>query len=62
MFYRTSSSWYAGDKQRAKEARQAATLGARSPEAMHQSEWLGWDGWVNLEPAHTLAQDSKTTA
>ena len=62
MFNRTSSSWYAGNKRKGEEARQLATLRVRSPETVHQSEWLGWDGWVNLEPAQTLAQDSKTAA
>ena len=55
MFYGTSSSWYAGDKRAAEQKPQEASLKMRSPQAVPQSEWLGWDGWVNPEPAQSLA-------
>jgi len=60
MFYRTSGSWYAGDKRKAEEVRQGASLRVRPSETVQQGEWLGWDGWVNPEPFQTEARDSKT--
>ena len=60
MFYQTSGSRYGGDKRRAEEARPGASLRSRSPEAVQQAEWLGWDGWVNPEPFQTEPRDSTT--
>ncbi len=62
MFYGTSSSWYEGDRRMIKEMPEEASLSERSSETAHQSEWLGWDGWVNPEPARTMAQDVETAA
>ena len=60
MFYETGSSWYAGDKRADEETPQEASLKTRSAETVQQSEWLGWDGWVNPEPAQTVAHVSET--
>ena len=62
MSYLTGRSWYTGDKRKAENARQQASLGTRLPQVVHQPEWLGWDGWVNPEPVQSAAHDSKSAA
>ncbi len=59
MFYGTSNSGYASDKRIAEQTLHEAFLKMRPSESVQQSEWLGWDGWVNPEPAQTLAHKSE---
>ena len=60
MFYQASGSWFTGGKRGTDEARHEASMEVRASEAVRQSEWLGWDGWVNPEPMRTVPQDPKT--
>jgi len=62
MSYLTSGSWYIGGKSKAEHEHQRAAPGVGPSEAVPQSEWLGWDGWVNPEPMQTMPHDSTTTA
>jgi len=62
MSYLTGRSWYTGGKRKAETARRQAAPGTRLPQVLHQSEWLGWDGWVNPEPVQSVAPDSKSVA
>jgi len=62
MSYLTSRSWYLGGKRKAEKLSLQASPKMRPPQAMYHSEWLGWDGWVNPEPAQTAAQDLTTAA
>lgn len=61
MFYRTRSASTAKQTQKTEQGRAAACNDGQSPAHTDQPDWLGWDGWVNPEPARiaTGARDGR---
>ena len=61
MSYLTIRSWYPGAKRKEEHGRPQARPGKRPSLNVRPVEWLGWDGWVSLQPVKSIAQQPSRT-
>lgn len=58
MPYLLKRSWYPGGGRLAKAAHQQASRKNSRSDTAQESEWLGWDGWVNTGDVSNLRDET----